>query len=60
MDNLVSCPCGHTLERHDDSGCAGERGSCSCARTSLEALDAAVAQERAGVPPGPDASLTHT
>ncbi|MEO7039085.1 MAG: hypothetical protein ABI186_03545 [Candidatus Elarobacter sp.] len=59
MDNLVRCPCGHTLERHADLGCNGERGvPCPCTRSSFGALDAAVAQERADAPADPNPSLT--
>jgi hypothetical protein len=44
MTNLINCPCGHALERHDSAGCTGEyrRGSCDCHLTPAEALDSAV------------------
>ena len=45
MKYLVSCPCGHALDRHEAaSGCLGDGHSrdCSCARGPDEALDAAV------------------
>lgn len=59
MDNLVFCPCGHTLERHGDSGCGGERGiPCSCARSSSAALEAAIEQERVDAPSDTSAPLT--
>jgi hypothetical protein len=44
MTELISCPCGHALERHDSAGCVGEyrRGSCECPLTPAQALDSAV------------------
>lgn len=43
MENLVLCPCGHTLVLHDYAGCAGDRlRSCTCVRDRKAALDAAV------------------
>jgi hypothetical protein len=47
MKYLVICPCGHTLDRHDESGCAGDdRFGCSCRCDQRAALDAAIAQAR--------------
>lgn len=43
MDNLVLCPCGHSLTHHDYDGCRGDRlRSCSCPRDHHAALEAAV------------------
>lgn len=43
MDTLVQCPCGHTLERHDYTGCSGDRlRECTCERDRHLALEAAV------------------
>jgi hypothetical protein len=43
MDNLVLCPCGHNLTRHDFTGCAGDRlRRCGCERDRHAALEAAV------------------
>ncbi len=43
MENLVLCPCGHTLAQHDYDGCAGDRlRRCSCQRDRHSALEAAV------------------
>ena len=43
MDNLVLCPCGHSLANHDSAGCAGDRlRTCGCGRDSHAALEAAV------------------
>jgi len=43
MDNLVLCPCGHSLAQHDYDGCAGDRlRKCDCARDRHHALEAAV------------------
>ena len=42
MDYLVDCQCTHDLTRHDETGCRGDAGRCSCKRTKLEALDAAI------------------
>jgi len=39
MDFLISCPCGHTLERHGvHDGC----GRCACANNRVAALDALI------------------
>jgi hypothetical protein len=47
MDNLVLCPCGHSLANHDDAGCTGDRlGRCPCERDRHFALDAAVESAR--------------
>jgi hypothetical protein len=52
MDNLVLCPCGHTLSRHDFDGCAGDRlRSCQCQRDRHEALESAVDLARNGGSP---------
>jgi hypothetical protein len=43
MDNLVLCPCGHSLALHDYTGCSGDRlRSCGCPRDRHAALEAAV------------------
>ena len=43
MDNLVLCPCGHSLAHHDYAGCAGDRlRKCHCERDRHLALEAAV------------------
>ncbi len=43
MDNLVLCPCGHSLANHDHEGCAGDRLSrCTCPRDQHAALEAAI------------------
>ena len=43
MDNLVLCPCGHSLANHDYAGCSGDRlRNCTCARDRYNALEAAV------------------
>jgi hypothetical protein len=43
MENLVLCPCGHTLANHDYAGCAGDRlRRCTCERDRYNALEAAV------------------
>ncbi len=43
MDNLVLCPCGHSLVHHDYAGCAGDRlRRCGCERDRHSALEAAV------------------
>ena len=43
MENLVLCPCGHSLTQHDYAGCAGERlRSCRCPLDRHAALEAAV------------------
>ena len=47
MENLVLCPCGHSLALHDFTGCAGDRlRRCTCARDRHEALEAAVDNAR--------------
>ncbi|HTW82436.1 MAG TPA: hypothetical protein VMD91_00020 [Candidatus Sulfotelmatobacter sp.] len=53
MDNLVLCPCGHALARHDFDGCAGDRlRRCSCPRDRHTALESAVELARnGGAPP---------
>lgn len=52
MTNLISCPCGHTLGRHNEAGCHGAQigDGCTCTFAPSEALDAAVAAVRR---PGP-------
>ncbi len=54
MENLVLCPCGHSLVLHDYTGCSGDRSrSCGCARDRHAALEAAVDSARtASVYPG--------
>lgn len=43
MENLVLCPCGHSLAHHDYAGCSGDRlRSCPCERPRHAALEAAV------------------
>jgi hypothetical protein len=43
MDNLVLCPCGHALTRHDVGGCAGDQlRRCGCPRDRHAALESAV------------------
>ncbi len=43
MDELVLCPCGHSMAQHDGGGCRGERlRLCRCARDRYAALEAAV------------------
>ena len=42
MDYLVECRCTHDLTRHDEGGCCGDGGRCSCKRTKLEALESAI------------------
>lgn len=39
MDYLVSCPCGHTLDRHDSRGCNAR--TCACLLTPEVALQSA-------------------
>jgi hypothetical protein len=47
MDNLVLCPCGHTLAHHDYEGCAGDRlRRCTCPYERHAALEAAVESVR--------------
>lgn len=52
ITNLVKCPCGHTLSRHDAMGCGSDQfaNNCSCKLTPWHALDAAIAEVRR---PGP-------
>ncbi len=39
----VSCPCGHTADRHDARGCRGSRDErCDCARDCTRAVEAAI------------------
>jgi hypothetical protein len=43
VENLVLCPCGHSLTQHDYGGCAGERlRHCPCPYDRHAALEAAV------------------
>jgi hypothetical protein len=43
VDNLVLCPCGHSLANHDYAGCSGDRlSTCRCGRDRYSALEAAV------------------
>jgi hypothetical protein len=47
MDNLVLCPCGHSLANHDYMGCSGDRvGRCGCELDRHAALEAAVDSAR--------------
>ncbi len=47
MDNLVLCPCGHSLANHDYMGCSGDRvGRCHCELDRHAALEAAVDMAR--------------
>ena len=47
MDNLVLCPCGHSLASHDYMGCSGDRaGRCGCELDRHAALQAAVDSAR--------------
>jgi hypothetical protein len=47
MDNLVLCPCGHSLASHDYMGCSGDRaGRCGCELDRHAALEAAVDSAR--------------
>jgi hypothetical protein len=47
MDNLVLCPCGHSLVNHDYTGCSGDRiRRCGCDRDRHAALEAAVDSAR--------------
>lgn len=49
MENLVLCPCGHSLVHHDYAGCAGDRlRRCDCERDRYAALEAAVDTARSG------------
>ncbi len=51
MENLVLCPCGHSLTLHDFTGCAGDRlRRCECPLDRHGALDAAVDQARSAAP----------
>ena len=43
MENLVLCPCSHSLAQHDYAGCTGDRlRPCACERPRHAALEAAV------------------
>jgi len=43
LDELVLCPCGHSMAFHDREGCRGERlRRCPCERDRYAALEAAV------------------
>jgi hypothetical protein len=43
LDELVLCPCGHSMAQHDHGGCRGERlRACGCPRDRHAALEAAV------------------
>jgi hypothetical protein len=43
LDELVLCPCGHSLAQHGSSGCRGERlRACPCPHDRHGALEAAV------------------
>jgi hypothetical protein len=43
VENLVLCPCGHSLTQHDYGGCAGQRlRHCPCSLDRHAALEAAV------------------
>ncbi len=47
MDNLVLCPCGHSLANHDYAGCSGDRlRRCGCVRDRYASLEAAVDSAR--------------
>lgn len=47
MDNLVLCPCEHSLANHDYMGCSGDRNSrCGCELDRHAALEAAVDSAR--------------
>ncbi len=56
MDNLVLCPCGHSLANHDYMGCSGDRvRRCGCELDRHAALEAAVDTARTAplyAPPG--------
>jgi hypothetical protein len=56
MDNLVLCPCGHSLVNHDYMGCSGDRvRRCDCELDRHAALEAAVDSARTAPlfsPPG--------
>jgi hypothetical protein len=57
MDNLVLCPCGHALTRHDAGGCAGDQvRRCGCPRDRRTALESAVESARNRPPAGPATS----
>jgi hypothetical protein len=53
VTNLIKCPCGHTLNRHDIMGCQGAHlaNDCSCKMNAWLALDAAIAEVRRPGPP---------
>jgi hypothetical protein len=43
LDELVLCPCGHSMAQHDRDGCRGERlRRCRCRHDRHAALEAAV------------------
>jgi hypothetical protein len=47
MENLVLCPCGHSLVLHDYTGCSGDRlRTCGCVNDRHAALEAAVDSAR--------------
>ncbi|GAC1571324.1 MAG: hypothetical protein NVS3B7_01280 [Candidatus Elarobacter sp.] len=47
MKYLVFCACGHGLDRHGATGCAGEnRVLCGCTRDQDRALESAVDEAR--------------
>jgi hypothetical protein len=47
MENLVLCPCGHSLAKHDWDGCKGDRSeNCDCTLDRHYALEAAIDQAR--------------
>jgi|GEM_PF-1974458 len=46
VDNLVLCPCGHSLANHDYAGCSNRQRTCGCARDRHAALEAAVDSAR--------------
>ncbi|MDB5027484.1 MAG: hypothetical protein JWO66_1173 [Candidatus Eremiobacteraeota bacterium] len=46
MRYLVSCTCGHTVERHDSEGCGGYGDRCWCGKDAAGALEAAVEHAR--------------
>ena len=47
MENLVLCPCGHSLTLHEYNGCSGDRvRTCRCTLDRHAALEAAVDSAR--------------
>lgn len=46
MKYLVICPCGHSMDRHEQDGCGGDGWPCECVHTQEGALDAATRQAR--------------